>query len=123
MNINRQTAAALVLLAASTSLATAQAGEKLSAGEIAALFPGQFEAIWKNKHEVNVVAGSDGEMRGTTGIMSDSGRWSIDGDQLCVAFYWWTKNRPRCTEVVRQDGWYHGMLNSKGKPRVRFRPQ
>ncbi len=123
MSISRNMAAAVVLMAALSPVATAHTGEKLSGGEIAALFPGQFEAIWKDKHQVSVVVESDGEMRGSTGMMSDSGQWSIDGDQLCVAFYWWTSNKPRCTEVVLDEGWYLGMHNSSGEPRVRFRPQ
>ena len=123
MSISGKALAAVVLLAASAPLAPLDAGEKLTADEIAALFPGEFEAIWKDEHEVSVIAGSDGKVRGSSGMMSDSGQWSIDGDRLCVAFYWWTRNRPRCTEVVRQAGWYLGMHNSKGKPRVRFRPQ
>jgi hypothetical protein len=122
MKINRKAAAAIVLIATSCPFA-AQADEKLSAGEITALFPGEFEAIWKGEHQARIVAGTDGVMRGSSGILSDSGRWSVDGDQLCVVFYWWTSNEPRCTEVVRQEGWYVGMINSKGKARVRFRPQ
>lgn len=123
MTIGRQLAAAVLLVAASSPFATAEAGEKLSAGEIAALFPGQYEAIWKDKHKVEVVAGIDGEISGSFGIFSGSGQWSIVGDQLCVATKWVSGNRPRCSKVEREEGWYLGMHNSKGKPRVRFRPQ
>lgn len=126
MTISRKVAAAALLMtamAAAIPSTTAEAGERLSADELAALFPGQFEAIWKDKHQVRVVVGSDGEVRGSSGIMSDSGRWSIDGDRLCVAFNWWTRDRTRCTEVLRRGDWYVGMISGKGKPRVRFRPQ
>ena len=122
MDISRTLAAAAVVIAASGSLATAQAGEKLTADEIAALFPGQYEAIWKNKHEVHVIAGTDGQISGSYGIISGSGQWSIVGDQLCVSSRWWSGNRPRCSELERQEGWYLGMQNGKGKPRLRFRP-
>ena len=123
MTIGQQFAAAVLFVAASNLLTTAEAGEKLSANEIAALFPGQYEAIWKGKHKVEVVAGVDGEISGSFGIFSGRGQWSIVGDRLCVASRWVSGNRPRCSEVERQEGWYLGMHNSKGKPRVRFRPQ
>jgi hypothetical protein len=122
MDISRMLAAAAVVIAASSPLGTAQAGEKLTADEIAALFPGQYEAIWKNKHEVHVIAGTDGQISGSYGIISGSGQWSIVGDQLCVSSRWWSGNRPRCSELERQEGWYLGMQNGKGKPRLRFRP-
>jgi hypothetical protein len=123
MTISRKVAAAVVLMAAAIPFTTAEAGEKLSAAELAALFPGHFEAIWKDKHQVRIVVDGDGEVRGSSGILSDSGRWSIDGDRLCVAFSWWTRDRTRCTEVLRHGDWYVGMISGKGKPRVRFRPQ
>jgi hypothetical protein len=121
MNITSLAAAAVVLIAASGALATVQAGEKLSAGEIVALFPGQYEAIWKDKHKIEVVADRDGDISGSFGVMSGNGRWSVVGDQLCVSSWWFSKDR--CSEVVRQGDWYFGMHNGKGKPRVRFRPQ
>lgn len=121
MDIRRMLAAAAVI-AASGPFVTAQAGEKLTADEIAALFPGQYEAIWKNRHEVHVIAGTDGEISGSYGIISGSGQWSIVGDQLCLSSRWWSGNRPRCSELERQEGWYLGMYNGKGKPRLRFRP-
>lgn len=121
MTLSRVAVAAAVLGLAAGGSASAQTEEKLTSAELAALFPGEFEAIWKDKHQVSVTAGSDGKVRGSAGVMSDSGRWSIDGDRLCVSFYWWTGNEPRCTEVVREEGWYLGMPNGKGKPRVRFR--
>jgi len=122
MDISRKLAAAAVLMAASCPFAAAQAGEKLSADEIAALFPGHYEAIWKNRHQVDVSAGTNGEISGSYGIISGSGHWSIVGNQLCISSRWWS-NRPRCSELVHQEGWYLGMHNGKGKPRLRFRPQ
>ena len=119
MDISR-TLAAVVF--AACPFAAAQAGEKLSADEIAALFPGQYEAIWKNRHQVLVVAGTDGEISGSYGVFFGSGEWSIVGDQLCISSRWWS-GRPRCSELERQEGWYLGMHNGKGKPRLRFRPQ
>ena len=113
-------AAAAAAIVAMTSAAAAQAGERLSAQEIAALFPGQYEAIWKDKHEVHVEAGDNGEIRGSYGIFSGSGKWWIVGDKLCVTSRWFS--RDRCSAVERQGEWFMGMHNSKGKARVRFRP-
>ena len=126
MTISRSAAVAVALiLAATPSLHAGEklAGEKLSAEEIADLFPGRYEAIWKNKHQVQVVAGLDGEISGSFGIFSGSGEWSIVGDELCVDSRWFSGKRPKCSEVTRQEGWYLGMVNSKGVPRVRFRPK
>ena len=119
MQISRMAAAAVVLVATSYPLA-AQAGEKLTANEIAALFPGQYEAIWKGKHEVQIEAETNGEISGTYGIFFGSGRWWIAGDELCVASRWFSKDR--CSKVERQGDWFLGMHNGNGKPRVRFRP-
>ena len=121
MKLSRREALVLVLMLA--AVAPLQAAEKLSGEEIAALFPGRYEAIWKDKHQVHVIAGRDGEISGSFGIFSGSGEWSIVGDQLCVASRWLSGNRPKCSEVFHQEGWYLGMNNSKGIPRVRFRPQ
>ena len=82
MIIGQKLAAAVLLVAASSPLATVEAGEKLSADDIAALFPGHYEAIWKDRHKVYVVAGVDGEISGSFGVFSGSGQWSIVGDQL-----------------------------------------
>ena len=121
MNRSRNLAAAAALIAAAGPFTALQAGEKLSGSEIAALFPGQYEAIWKDRHEVRVEAGSNGELSGSYGIFSGSGKWWIVGDKLCVTSRWFSKDR--CSEVERQGEWFMGMPNSKGKPRVRFRPQ
>jgi hypothetical protein len=113
-------AAAAIAIAAISSAPAAQAGEKLSAAEIAALFPGQYEAIWKEKHEVHVQAGGNGEISGSFGIFSGSGKWWIVGNRLCVGSRWFS--RDRCSEVERQGEWFMGMHNGKGEARVRFRP-
>ncbi|MFW6077640.1 MAG: hypothetical protein ACOC71_07790 [Hyphomicrobiales bacterium] len=119
MQISRTVIAAVAVVAMSPPI-TAHAGEKLSAEEIAALFPGQYEAIWKDKHEVQVEADTDGEISGSYGIFFGSGKWWIAGDQLCVDSHWFSKKR--CSAVERQGEWFMGMHNGKGKPRVRFRP-
>jgi heat shock protein HslJ len=119
MQISAIAAAAVALVAMSSPFA-AHAGEKLSAEEIAALFPGQYEAIWKDKHQVQVEAGTNGEISGSYGIFFGSGKWWIAGDQLCVGSRWFSKDR--CSAVERQGDWFTGMHNGKGEARVRFRP-
>jgi heat shock protein HslJ len=119
MQYSRLASAAAAIVAIS-SVPAAQAGEKLSANEIAALFPGQYEAIWKDKHEVRVEAGGNGEISGSFGIFSGSGKWWIVGNRLCVGSRWFS--RDRCSEVERQGEWFMGMHNGKGEARVRFRP-
>jgi hypothetical protein len=119
MQISAPAAVAVAIVAISSAPA-AQAGEKLSAQEIAALFPGQYEAIWKDKHQVQVEAGGNGEISGSYGIFFGSGKWWIVDDQLCIGSRWFSKDR--CSEVERQGEWFTGMHNGKGEARVRFRP-
>jgi hypothetical protein len=37
---------------------------------------------------------------------SDTGRWEIRADQLCIKFSKWLKGRTRCSRVSKKAGWY-----------------
>jgi hypothetical protein len=108
--------APLVLL---SPLAGAKAAETLSADEIRALFPGEYVAVWKDKLTVDVEAEGDGVVRGTLGFLSGSGRWSIEGDELCLSYL----KKLKCGPVLKDGAWYLGLLRSDGRPRLRFRPR
>jgi hypothetical protein len=110
-----------VLIAAISFRPAAQAGEKLSAEEIAALFPGQYEAVWKDKHEVDVEAGgTNGEISGSYGIIFGSGKWWIVGDQLCIS----SAGSPidRAAPSGAPGRWFSACTTARAS-RVRFRPQ
>lgn len=101
----------------------AEARQTLSAGELRALFPGQFVAVWKDKQRLEIDAGQDGQVRGGMGVLSSRGRWSIAGNELCLSFAMWTGKKVRCGRVLKDGGWYLGLLRGDGSPRLRFRPR
>jgi hypothetical protein len=115
--------AALPALLLSGLATAAEARQTLSAGELRALFPGQFVAVWKDKQRLEIDAGQGGEVRGGVGVLSSSGRWSIAGNELCLSFAMWTGKKVRCGRVFKDGGWYLGLLRSDGRPRLRFRPR
>ena len=94
-------------------------GTRLSPRPVRALFPGQYVAVWKDKLTVDVEAEGDGVVRGSFGPLSGSGRWSIEGDELCLSY----RKKVRCGPVIRDGAWYFGLLRSDGRPRLRFRPR
>jgi len=100
----------------------ASAGSTLSAKEVRALFPGKFEAVWKEKRSLTLSADANGGIVGYVGILSGSGRWWVKGSNLCITFDRWEDEKTRCSRVVRNGGWYHGLYRDSGTPRLRFRP-
>jgi len=104
-------------------IGAAQAGSSLSSGELKSLFPGKFEAVWKDKTKLTLDASNGGKLVGSVGIVSGNGSWSIKGNQLCITFSRWENDKSRCGPVVYSGGWYMSLFRSEdGKPRLRFRP-
>jgi len=93
----------------------------LSASELRALFPGAFQAVWKDKLNLTLNAGADGRLDGHTWFIGDTGSWSVHGDNLCIAFGVWKK--PKCGPVRKSGNWYLGLMRADGTPRLKFRPQ
>lgn len=116
--------AVLSLVAAlAAPIGAAHAGSALSGGELKALFPGKFEAVWKDKTRLTLDASSGGKLVGSVGIISGNGSWSVKGNQLCIYFNRWKGEDMRCGPVVQSGGWYLSLFrNEDGKPRLRFRP-
>lgn len=115
-------AASFVLLSSGPAWA-AQGRQTLSAGELKELFPGQFTAVWKDKQTLQIDAGRNGDVHGSTGVLSSSGRWSVRGNELCLSFGMWTGKDVRCGPVIKDGGWYLGLIRNDGRPRLRFRPR
>jgi hypothetical protein len=113
-------------LAGAAALAAVGAGavraDTLSAAQVRALFPGEFEAVWKDKRRVVLHADADGTLKGSIGILSDSGRWWLHGSELCISLNSWKVEKTRCGKVVAAGGWYLGLFREDGTPRLRFRP-
>lgn len=94
------------LIAASTLAApvAVEAGS-LGKGEIARLFPGQFEAKVKG-YRVSFSGERNGALSGQAYGQQDEGRWYMKGSALCVVWTKWTDGKPRCGEITQKGGWY-----------------
>ena len=108
------------------SMGQAQAGTTLTASQVKALFPGSFQAVWKEKRNLTLNADADGglvgSLAGGMGLLKGSGRWWTKGNQLCISFDRWKDEPTRCSHVVLDGKWYLGLHRENGKPRLRFRP-
>ena len=102
---------ALVLAFASVCLASSvvpsSAQDKLSQQELRSLFPGNFTAVVKG-YVVQFTAKGNGVLLGQMNGMKDTGRWSLQGGQLCIMMSNWTSGKSTCSTVVADNGWYRG---------------
>ena len=114
-----RTVSAALLLAATTlaAPAAAEAGS-LDKGEIAKLFPGQFEAKVKG-YRVSFAGSRNGSLAGRAYGQQDKGRWYMQGSSLCVVWNKWTKGKAHCGQITQQGGWYVAM--SKEGEVLKFR--
>jgi len=87
------------------------------------LFPGKFEAIWQGSVKLVINADARGNLKAHAGQNSDTGRWEINGNKLCVTFAVWTDGSRKCSEVYRADGWYVVSVTKNGSANLRFRRQ
>jgi len=111
-------AAAALCAALGATAADVHAGY-LSAGELRRLFPGHFEAVWKNTLSLSLEANADGRLAGRTWFASDKGTWSLRGNILCITFGGWKK--AKCGPVKQVGGWYVSLMRRDGTPRLKFR--
>jgi len=87
----------------------AMAAEPLSTRELKKLFPGTYLAVVQGTVAVTIVAKSNGVLLGRMeGNKYDSGRWSLNNDQLCISMSKWLGGRALCSKVVAANGWYLG---------------
>jgi len=102
-SIKSATITFLYALILSTS---ATAGEKpLTSAEIKILFPGQFEARFKS-YRVMFSADGAGRMAGRAHGITDKGRWTLNGRQLCISWARWTKGEASCGAIWKRGKWY-----------------
>ena len=92
-------AAALAVM----TLAPTASAKELTAGELRKFFPGSYSVTIFNSFTLNVRMSGNGVITGVSRGKRDSGRWSIEGSQLCVSWSNWTKGRKGCS-VLRRDG-------------------
>jgi hypothetical protein len=104
MALRTFTAAVLIGVASLSASAVAEAGS-LGKGEIAKLFPGQFEAKVKG-YRVSFAGSKGGALSGSAYGQQDKGRWYMQGSTLCVVWNKWTKGKAHCGQITQQGGWY-----------------
>ena len=104
MALRNISAAVLIGVAALSTSAAAEAGS-LGKGEIAKLFPGQFEAKVKG-YRVSFAGSRGGALSGRAYGQQDKGRWYMQGSALCVVWNKWTKGKAHCGQITQQGGWY-----------------
>jgi len=103
-------AMALLLLALScTDLAgTGMAAERqVAPHELRKMFPGQFRALVRG-FDVRFIASRDGRLKGIYGSLTDTGRWSVRGNRLCIMLKDWLDGKMKCSPVRRaaRGEWY-----------------
>jgi hypothetical protein len=97
-----------------------RAGQKLSASQIMSMFPGTFEAVYDDDTTIIIHATLDGGLSGRIGMLSDTGRWGLDGDRICIRWDNWLGSRMKCRFVEYANGWYLTVA-SDGQSPLRLR--
>ncbi len=97
---------ASVLLPAVMAVPTQSSERVVPSNELRKIFPGQFQAHVRG-YRVRFVATSDGRLKGYYGSISDTGRWSLRGNRLCIMLKDWLDGKTTCSSVRRTRGsWY-----------------
>ncbi len=114
---------ALLLSAAACMLAAVLSGSAQArpvSGAVLKKLRGVHTAYWKKK-KARVQIFPNGTLRARHSNKVDVGRWSVRGNVFCVSFRVWTHGKPKCGTVEERGGWYVGLRNSRGVPRLRLR--
>ena len=106
MGRNLMLAAAGLLLVLSSNVASAD--DVLTQSELRGLFPGSFYAVINGVVAIQFIAKGNGTLIGQMPGKTDTGRWSLQNGQLCIMMSKWTKGKPKCSELVADNGWYFG---------------
>lgn len=98
----------------------ADARQRLTGGQLRALFQGVLVGFYKETRKITVQATRAGQVIAWFEGKVDTGTWKIVGNQICVAFKVWTSGKPKCRYVERDGRWYYA-VNSKGVSKIKFR--
>ena len=83
--------------------APAASAKELTPAELRKFFPGSYSVTIFNSFTLKVKMSGNGVMTGVARGKRDTGRWSIEGSRLCVAWSTWTKGKKGCS-TLRRDG-------------------
>lgn len=98
----------------------AEAADRLSRAQLLKLFPGTYSGVAKDGTKIRIQGHADGSIRGIADEKHDHGRWSVEGNRLCIKWGFWLSGKKRCGYVVRDGAWYIA-VKENGKARLRFR--
>jgi hypothetical protein len=104
---SRLTAAAALLIAT----ASGASAKELSNSDMRKLFPGNYSVVIFESYTLKVNMRSNGVITGKARGRTDTGKWSIEGTKLCVAWNTWTNGRKGCSALRRDD---KGNLRGRG---------
>jgi hypothetical protein len=80
----------------------------LTAGELRRLFPGSYSVNIFGSFILKVNMRGNGDIVGYAKGKRDTGRWSIEGSRLCIAWKTWTRGSKGCSALRREDGLVKG---------------
>jgi hypothetical protein len=115
--------AVLAILAIGVLLFTnpVSAAQRLTESQIRALAPGHYIGSWKKKTSVNLRLEKNGTIHGYVKGVYRSGKWYVSKGRFCLEFSFLFVTKTECGEIARDGGWYIGLYNKKGVPRLRMR--
>ena len=94
--------ACITLVGLTLAAAPASAAD-LTSSDLHKLFPGNYSVTIFNSYTLQVKMRANGVMNGVAKGRRDTGRWSIEGSKLCIAWNSWTNGRKGCSSL-RRDG-------------------
>jgi hypothetical protein len=98
----------------------AAAVEKLSRTQLLKLFPGTYGGVASDGTRIRIMGRADGTIRGIADQKHDQGRWSVEGNALCIQWTFWLGAMKRCGAVHRDGPWYVA-VKKDGSARMKFR--
>jgi hypothetical protein len=75
--------------------------DSLEPQEVRALFPGRYVVRVMNTLELTVSMHANGMVKGKANGETDTGRWSVEGSQLCITWSKWNNGRKDCSNLKR----------------------
>jgi hypothetical protein len=83
--------------------APAARAETLTNAALKKLFPGNYTVQIFGSFPLTVQMSAGGGIKGVAKGKNDTGRWSIEGNRLCIAWNTWTKGKKNCS-TLKRDG-------------------
>ena len=99
----------------------ASAAQRLTESQIRALAPGHYIGSWKSKTALSLQLERNGKIHGYVKGVYRTGNWYVSKGRFCLQFSILFITKTECGEIARDGGWYIGLYNKKGKPRLRMR--